>query len=349
VGYSFAGWNTVAGGGGTAYANAASYPFTTSTTLYAQWTINSYTVTFNANTGTGTMAAQTVNYNVATALTSNAFTKVGYTFAGWNTVAVGGGTAYANNASYPFTSSTTLYAQWTAAAVNGACASIAPTAFVPTTGLCTQGTAPSSATPGSPWTWSCTGSGGGTTASCSAPNASTATGTGTGRASISGGTWVVDTVNSQGFVATSAVPSLPPGYSFPHGLFDVRLITGAPNTTATVTLTYPTALPVNTVYWKYGPTASNPAAHWYVYPAEKAVISNDRLSITLTLTDNADGDDLYTTDSVIADPGGPGAPDGGGATSIPTLSEWGLIALTGLMGLFGLRQMRRRGTNSRLV
>jgi uncharacterized repeat protein (TIGR02543 family) len=114
AGYTFAGWNTVAGGGGTAYANSASYPFTASTTLYAQWTINQYTVTFDANTGTGTMAAQTANYNAATALTGNAFTKAGYTFAGWNTVAGGGGTAYANSASYPFTASTTLYAQWTA-------------------------------------------------------------------------------------------------------------------------------------------------------------------------------------------------------------------------------------------
>jgi len=122
----------------------------------------------------------------------------------------------------------------------------------------------------------------------------------------------------------------------------VRLITGAPNTSATVTLTYPTALPANTVYWKYGPTAGNPTAHWYVYPADKAVISNDRLSITLTLTDNADGDDLYTTDSVIVDPGGPVVSNATDPQSIPTLSEWGLIALTGLMGLFGLRQMRRR-------
>lgn len=31
--------DTVAGGTGTAYANAASYPFTASTTLYAQWTL----------------------------------------------------------------------------------------------------------------------------------------------------------------------------------------------------------------------------------------------------------------------------------------------------------------------
>jgi uncharacterized repeat protein (TIGR02543 family) len=303
TGYTFAGWNTASGGSGTAYANSASYPFATSTTLYAQWTINSYTVTFDANTGTGTMTAQSANYNVATALTANTLSKTGYTFAGWNTVAGGGGTAYANSASYAFTASTTLYAQWTSAAVNGACATIAATAFVPTTGLCTQGTAPSSATTGSPWTWSCTGSGGGTTASCSAPNAATATGSGTGRASISGGTWVVDAANS-GFVATSTVPSLPPGTTFPHGLLNLKLTTGVAGTSATVLITYPSALPAGTVYWKYGRTASNTSAHWYQFAG--AAISGS--TITLTLTDGADGDDDYTANSVITDPGGPGVP-----------------------------------------
>lgn len=70
-----------------------------------------YTVTFDNNGGAGSMAPQVAN--VATNLTSNTFTKVGYTFAGWNTVPGGGGIAYANAASYPFTASATLYAQWT--------------------------------------------------------------------------------------------------------------------------------------------------------------------------------------------------------------------------------------------
>ncbi|WP_432672667.1 T9SS sorting signal type C domain-containing protein [Flavobacterium sp. SM2513] len=69
------------------------------------------TVTFDANTGTGTMSNQTAS--TATALTTNTFTKTNNVFAGWNTVAVGGGTAYADGASYPFTADATLYAQWT--------------------------------------------------------------------------------------------------------------------------------------------------------------------------------------------------------------------------------------------
>jgi uncharacterized repeat protein (TIGR02543 family) len=112
AGYTFAGWNTAANGTGTSYANGATYPFSASATLYAQWTpATSYTVTFNGNGATGgSMANETAS--APTALTANAFTRTGYTFAGWNTAANGTGTSYANGATYPFSASATLYAQW---------------------------------------------------------------------------------------------------------------------------------------------------------------------------------------------------------------------------------------------
>ncbi len=109
TGYTFSGWNTAANGSGTAYADGATYPFTASVTLYAQWAA---TVIFNNNGGTGTMANETET--VPTALTLNTFTRTGYTFSGWNTAANGSGTAYADGATYPFTVSVTLYAQWRA-------------------------------------------------------------------------------------------------------------------------------------------------------------------------------------------------------------------------------------------
>ena len=115
AGYTFNGWNTNADGtSGTNYADGASYPFTANVTLYAKWTaLPSYTVTFNANGGTGTMAPQVSN--VAANLTLNSFTRTGYTFNGWNTNADGtSGTNYADGASYPFTANVTLYAKWTA-------------------------------------------------------------------------------------------------------------------------------------------------------------------------------------------------------------------------------------------
>jgi uncharacterized repeat protein (TIGR02543 family) len=113
TGYTFAGWNTVAGGGGTAYTDGATYSFAASTTLYAQWTvIPNHTVTFNGNGATGgSTDSQTAN--TTTALRLNGFTKTGYNFASWNTQANNGGVTYANGTTYSFTADLTLYAQWT--------------------------------------------------------------------------------------------------------------------------------------------------------------------------------------------------------------------------------------------
>jgi hypothetical protein len=72
---------------------------------------SNYSVNFDANGGSGNMANQTSS--AAANLTSNSFTRTCYAFTGWNTAANGTGTAYADGANYPFTSSTTLYAQWT--------------------------------------------------------------------------------------------------------------------------------------------------------------------------------------------------------------------------------------------
>lgn len=46
------------------------------------------------------------------ALTANSFTRAGYRFSGWNTAESGLGTAYGDQASYAFSESTTLFAQW---------------------------------------------------------------------------------------------------------------------------------------------------------------------------------------------------------------------------------------------
>jgi len=71
-----------------------------------------YVVTFDSNTGTGTMNPQKISYNVATNLTENAYTKNGYTFDGWNTDANGHGVAYSNGQSVTNIENITLYAQW---------------------------------------------------------------------------------------------------------------------------------------------------------------------------------------------------------------------------------------------
>ena len=111
-GYSFTGWNTAADGTGKAYVDKQEITVTGDITLYAQWTQNPV-ITFDANGGEGTMAAQTVEPNKAADLIANTFTRADYDFAGWNTEADGTGTAYADKANITVGENTTLYAQWT--------------------------------------------------------------------------------------------------------------------------------------------------------------------------------------------------------------------------------------------
>lgn len=113
AGYTFAGWATTAGGA-VAYADGASYTMGTgNVTLYAKWTANNYNVIFNANGGSGVMSNQSIASGSSAALSTNTFTRTGYTFSGWNTAIDGSGTSYANGATYTMgTNDITLYAQW---------------------------------------------------------------------------------------------------------------------------------------------------------------------------------------------------------------------------------------------
>ncbi len=117
TGYIFVGWHTAANGG-TAVTSTTKVANGTNHTLYAHWTANSYTVTFNGNGSTGgSMATQTFTYDTVQTLTANSFAKNGYTFIGWNTAADGKGTSYADGASVTnltdaANGTVTLYATW---------------------------------------------------------------------------------------------------------------------------------------------------------------------------------------------------------------------------------------------
>ena len=110
-GYTFTGWNTVADGTGDPYGDEAPINPPSDITLYAQWKPIVYTVTYNANGGTGAMEVQSGTVE-GIELSDNTFTREGYTFTGWNTVADGTGTPYADKAKVALTENITLYAQW---------------------------------------------------------------------------------------------------------------------------------------------------------------------------------------------------------------------------------------------
>ncbi len=118
TGYSFASWNTNADGTETSYTDGASYTASADITVYAQWTANTYTVAFDANGGSGTMASQTFSYDVAQNITANAFTDPsGKFFAGWATTNNATSAEYSNKQSVINLASeqgavVTLYAVW---------------------------------------------------------------------------------------------------------------------------------------------------------------------------------------------------------------------------------------------
>ena len=83
---------------------------------------NQYTVNYNSNKGSGSMSPDTVTYNTAYKTKKNTFTRIGYTFTGWNEKADGTGTAWSLSSSgvyeanktwtWTYTHDVTLYAQW---------------------------------------------------------------------------------------------------------------------------------------------------------------------------------------------------------------------------------------------
>ena len=83
-------------------------------TLYAHWS-KEYSITYNANGGTGTTTDASSPYAAGSNVTvlSNSFTRSGYSFTGWNTSAEGDGTPYAAGATISsIAANVTLYAQW---------------------------------------------------------------------------------------------------------------------------------------------------------------------------------------------------------------------------------------------
>ncbi|NBO27032.1 MAG: hypothetical protein EBU96_09645, partial [Actinobacteria bacterium] len=120
TGYTFGGWWTQVNGGGTQVTNGSYTPPSPygTVTLYAKWTANTYTVTYNYNSATGGNGTASANFTTGgTAITLPTPTRTGYTFGGWYsdaglTTSIGAaGAAYSPTGA---TTSLTAYAKWTA-------------------------------------------------------------------------------------------------------------------------------------------------------------------------------------------------------------------------------------------
>ena len=127
--YAFDGWYTSANGG-TKVTDTTKV--TANTTVYAHWIANTYTVSYNVNGDTSSIASQTkihgtnltlttakptgksftVTYNATGGTVSTSSKTVSQTFTSWNTKANGSGTAYNAGATYSANANVTLYAQY---------------------------------------------------------------------------------------------------------------------------------------------------------------------------------------------------------------------------------------------
>lgn len=110
-GYTFTGWYTAAGGGVKAGDAGANYTPTADVTLYAQWSANTLTVTFDSRGGSA-VANGSVKTDAPIVLDPGSPTRSGYAFTGWFTAATGGSKVQSFPYAHGQTADFTLYAQW---------------------------------------------------------------------------------------------------------------------------------------------------------------------------------------------------------------------------------------------
>jgi len=111
-GFSFSGWSGTATGD-VAYTDGAAFTMLEgNATLFAIWSANTYSVTFDANGGTGSMPPQFFLTGETRELDPNSFLRTGFTFIGWSPTMEPGPIIF-DGASYMMgPGDLTLYARW---------------------------------------------------------------------------------------------------------------------------------------------------------------------------------------------------------------------------------------------
>lgn len=109
-GHVFQGWST-ANDATVEYRAGDNYTANANLTLYAVWKIITYTISYDANGGSGAPKDQTKTWNVPINLSATKPTRQGYTFQGWATSS-SGSVQYQPNQSYTANANVTLFAIW---------------------------------------------------------------------------------------------------------------------------------------------------------------------------------------------------------------------------------------------
>lgn len=115
-GYSFKNWNTKKDGSGTSYKPGDKFSTNADTTLYAQWTPNTYTITYDANGNGANLGnvskTQTKTHGVTLKLDTDKPTRTNYTFLGWATSKTATTPQYDPGDDYTANTGANLYAVW---------------------------------------------------------------------------------------------------------------------------------------------------------------------------------------------------------------------------------------------
>lgn len=106
------GSNQLIGKPGTSHELRKNMPATAVTVYISVPAKTSYTVSYNANNGTGAPASQTKWYGETLKLQTGTPTRTGYTFKGWSTSSTATSATYAAGANYTANANATLYAIW---------------------------------------------------------------------------------------------------------------------------------------------------------------------------------------------------------------------------------------------
>ncbi len=118
TGYTFSRWTTNANGSGTRYDNRANYSVPSNITseqtvnLYAQWTPNTYTISYNANGGSYAPASTSCKYAQRCDITTSQPSRSGYKFLGWSESSNASSPSYYGGNQITLYGSKTLYAVW---------------------------------------------------------------------------------------------------------------------------------------------------------------------------------------------------------------------------------------------
>lgn len=118
TGHSFSSWLSSAQN--KTYQPGKYYGYNASTTMTAQWTANTYAVTYDANGGSGAPASQVKTYGKTLTLQTGTPTRDNYNFLGWAKSASDASAkkvSYQAGANYTANAALTLYAVWEVAYV----------------------------------------------------------------------------------------------------------------------------------------------------------------------------------------------------------------------------------------